>query len=196
MYSNELMNRQNVGGCYAVKVRSRTEIAVSAALRDKGFEVLMPTYTDRRRYSDRIKKTTCALFPGYAFVRMEPDNLSQLATTPGVNYVVMACKTLCPMPPDEEFTLRTLCGMDGGFEPCDDFAIGEPVNIETGPFRGYQGILVRKAGKERVVLSLSSILSSVSIDLRNTVIKACKSSRELRPCTAQLIPEMASGICL
>lgn len=163
--------RHHSRGCYAVKVRARAEIAVSDALRDKGFEVLMPTFVDFRQYSDRVRKVSCAVFQGYVFVCMNIEELYRVAGTPGVSYVVKAGTSLQPLPPSELLTLKALCGMQGGYEPCDSFAVGEHVSIESGPLRGQQGILIRKAGKDRVVLSLNSIFSSVSVDLRDTVIR-------------------------
>ena len=74
--------------CFAVKVRSRAESTVTELLRSKGYDVLLPTYTDKRKYTDRIKKMNCALFPGYVFVRFNPQAVHEVVTTQGVSYVV------------------------------------------------------------------------------------------------------------
>jgi hypothetical protein len=49
--------------CFAVKVRPRGELAVGRTLKHKGFDILLPSYVDRRRYSDRIKQVSCEIFP-------------------------------------------------------------------------------------------------------------------------------------
>lgn len=165
-----------VQGYYAVKVRSRAELSVSAALRGKGYDVLLPTFTDVRKYSDRIRKVDSAVFPGYVFVAMDTADIYRVIATPGVAYIVKICNSLQTLPPAEVALLQALSGMQSGYEPCASFALGERIRIESGPLRGQFGILTRKAGKDRVVLSLNSIFSSVSVDLRDTVIRLCPPS--------------------
>jgi transcription antitermination factor NusG len=164
-------------GCYAVKVRVRSELEIAATLRDKGIETLLPTYVDRRQYSDRVRKVLCAVFPGYAFVRIQRDELYRVAQTKGVNYVVRSGGVMEPLPTSEELTLKTLCTLPDGFEPCENLVLGERVRIENGPFRGQNGTLVRSAGRNRIVISLNSIFSSVSIDLRDTVVRSVEDRR-------------------
>src|ERR1035438_4787262 len=56
---------------YAVAVRSNFERIVAQSLRQKDYEVFLPTYLAKRRWSDRTKVVECALFPGYLFCRMD-----------------------------------------------------------------------------------------------------------------------------
>src|SRR5579884_1307286 len=73
---------------YAVKVRSRSEAAIAAVLKHKGYEVFLPTYKQSRRYSDRIRKVDAPLFPGYLFSNLDVNDRLILLTTPGVEYLV------------------------------------------------------------------------------------------------------------
>lgn len=158
-------------GCYAVKVRPRVELAVGRALRLKGFDILLPSYVDRRRYSDRLKHVSCALFPGYIFVRMKAEELLPIVSTVGVSYLVRSGNTLQPLPLEDVAVLEVLCGVDTGCEPCPNFSVGTRVSIESGPLRGLQGIVARVGQSERVVISINTVFKSVSVDLRNTTVK-------------------------
>jgi len=170
--SAAIHSRSSQSGCYAVKVRPRGELAVGRVLSHKGFDILLPSYIDRRRYSDRIKQVSCALFPGYIFVRMNPEELLPIASTEGVSYLVKSGSSLHPLPPEEVAVLEALCGVESGCEPCPNLSVGNRVSIESGPLRGLQGILVRVGKNDRVVINIGTVFRSVSVDLRDTAIKA------------------------
>jgi len=57
---------------FAVQTRSRYENLVATLLRGKGYELFLPIYKSRRRWSDRIKELELPLFPGYLFCRFNP----------------------------------------------------------------------------------------------------------------------------
>jgi transcriptional antiterminator NusG len=156
---------------YAVKVRSRGEYTVGHALRHKGFDILLPTYVHRRPYSDRIKRVNCALFPGYIFVRTDTQEFLPIVSTEGVSYIIKSGNSLHPLPQEEVTALESLCKFNDGCEPCVNYIAGQRVSIESGPLRGLQGVLARVGDNDRLVISINSIFSSVSIDVRDTSIK-------------------------
>ena len=50
----------------------------------KDFEAFLPTYSEVRRCSDRLKKVSAALFPGYLFCRLDAEHRLPILTTVGV----------------------------------------------------------------------------------------------------------------
>ena len=56
---------------YALKVRTRNEPLVKDVLQRKSYETFLPTYTEKRRYVDRVKKVDVPLYPGYVFCRFD-----------------------------------------------------------------------------------------------------------------------------
>jgi len=172
--ANELFPSSNRPGYFAVKVRTRGESNVSKALRQKGFEVLAPIFAPPHALTTRARKTDTALFPGYVFVRLDPRKLLQLVTTEGVSYVVRSGKSLAPLPLEEELTVQSLCEYAAPCEPWNQFVVGERVSIESGPLKGRRGTLMRVGDKDRLIVSLNSIFSSVSIDPRDTIVRACE----------------------
>jgi transcription antitermination factor NusG len=161
--------------CYAVKVRSRCEVAVAGSLRSKQYEVLAPNYIQQRRYSDRVRRVPCALFPGYIFVRMVPRNTLPLLTTRGVSYIVSTASRLEPLSDEETRTIEALCRMSveqsHSCQPCAYLRVGERVRIEVGPLAGLEGVLIRVRNIRRVVVTVESLHSSVSIEVGHTDIR-------------------------
>jgi transcription antitermination factor NusG len=174
--------------CYAVRVRTRCEDAVANNLRGKDYEVLTPSYIAQRRYSDRIRKVPCALFPGYVFVRMEAANMLPLVTTPGVSYVLGTGSRLSPLSDEETRTIEALCRMDADQSkaclPCAYLRVGQRVRIEVGPLAGLEGVLVRVRNIQRVVVTVESLRSSVSIEVGHSDIRVLDALSDALPSNA------------
>lgn len=157
-------------GVYAVKVRAAGETAVAETLRNKGFEVLMPLVETRRQYSDRIKCTNRALFPGYVFVRLEGGTLLPLISTHGVSYLVRTGRAVEPISAEDLMKIKVLCNEVVDCEICEYLSVGQRVLVETGPLTGLTGVLTKIGGNSRIVLSISNIFRSVSVDVKDTKV--------------------------
>jgi transcription antitermination factor NusG len=158
---------------YAVKVRSRGEEAIANALRVKGYEVLLPTYTVVKRYSDRTIKASCVLFAGYVFVRMNLANMLNLISTDGVNYVVRSASGCLALSDAETRTIEALCSVEKvtDFEPHSYLSVGQRVRIEAGPLTGLEGVLLRVRDMDRIVVNVETLHSAVSIEIGHTRVR-------------------------
>jgi transcription antitermination factor NusG len=151
--------------CFAVRVRTRGEELVANLLRQKNFQVFAPTFTELRRYSDRVCRVTSALFPGYIFVRMESRDLRRLLSTNGVSYVVRNGEAAGSLSCHETRAIEALCRGSESREPCGYLRVGQRVRIESGPFIGVEGVLVKVRDVGRVVITVDSLCSSVSVQI-------------------------------
>jgi transcriptional antiterminator RfaH len=158
--------------CYPFNVRARAEESIARALREKGYEVLLPTYIQNRRYSDRTKRVSCALFPGYVFAYTTMDAMMGILATPGANYVVRSGTRITSLSPEDESTVRALCLVNGECEPCDNLQIGLRVLIEAGPLAGLTGTLVNVRNNERVIISVESVQRSVMVEIARASLRA------------------------
>jgi len=70
---------------YALQVRSRYEKIVASTLLSKGYEGFLPLYSQRRRWSDRMKELELPLFPGYLFCRFDVNKRLPILVTPGLS---------------------------------------------------------------------------------------------------------------
>jgi transcription antitermination factor NusG len=156
---------------YALHVRPRFESTVEQQLGGKGYEVFLPTYAIKRRWSDRIKTVIQPLFPGYVFCRFDVNARLPILVTPGVNSIIGVGKTPVPVNLEEITAIRSV--MDSGVAsfPCDYIRDGESVRVESGPLEGLVGIVQRSKNSERLVVSLTLLMRSVSVEIDRTWVK-------------------------
>jgi transcription antitermination factor NusG len=167
-------------GCYAFNVRARGEESIARTLRDKGYEVLLPSYIQKRQYSDRTRRVTCALFPGYVFAYATMGSMMGILETPGTKYVLRTGAMISPLSPEDEQSVRALCLVEGECEPCWGLQVGLRVQIEAGPLAGLTGILTNVRNRDRVIISIESVQRSVMVEVGNTNIRVIgEQSRQL-----------------
>jgi transcription antitermination factor NusG len=150
---------------YALQVRPRFEKIIASTLLNKGYEGFLPLYRHRSRWSDRIKEVQLPLFPGYLFCRFDVNKRLPILITPGVLHVVGIGKTPHPVDDDEIAALQTIVLSSLQAEPRAYLAVGRKVRIEIGPLAGVEGILAALKGAHRLVVSVSLLQRSVSVEI-------------------------------
>jgi transcription antitermination factor NusG len=153
---------------YALQVRPRFEKMVASALVSKGYEGFLPLYRHRSRWSDRIKEVQLPLFPGYLFCRFDINRRLPILVTPGVIQIVGIGKAPHPVDEGEIAALQTIVVSGLQAEPQSYLNIGEKVRIEIGPLAGVEGILVAMKGGSRLVVSVSLLQRSVSVEVKES----------------------------
>jgi transcription antitermination factor NusG len=162
------MNQNRSNGSFnwfALQIRTRWEGATAELLRAKGLETLLPTYTTRRKWSDRFKIVEAPLFPGYVFCRFDVHNRLPVLITPGVIAVVGRGKT--PVAVDEAEIQSIQAAIQSGIqvEPWPYVEIGERVRIKDDVLNGMEGILTNFKGNCRVVISVTLLRRSVALEI-------------------------------
>lgn len=150
---------------FALNTKSRYEDFVARQLFGKGYEVFLPVYKARRKWSDRVKQIELPLFPGYLFCRFDPQNRFPILTTPGVIQIVGLGKTPIPVDESEISAIRTAVSSELTREPWPYLQIGQKVRVQCGPLSGVEGILVYIKGARRLVLSVTLLQRSVALEV-------------------------------
>ncbi len=159
------VNAADLPRWYAVCTTPRHEKRVAEFMADRRVELFLPTYQAARQWKKRPPVIlTLPLFPTYLFVKIAPEMRGMVLGTPGVLSIVGSSRQPLAIPDAEIEAIRSGV-LVGGIEPHPYLAIGEKVKIKTGPFRGLDGILVRKKNSVRLVLSIELIMQSVSIEI-------------------------------
>jgi transcription antitermination factor NusG len=163
---------------YALHVKPRFEKYVQTHLQDKGYEVFLPTYTSRRQWSDRVKSISLPLFPGYIFCRFQIQSRFPVLVTPGVNFIVGIGKSPVPVDDKEIRAIRQV--VDSGIlaQPCAYLGEGESVRVEDGPLQGLVGTVVRTKGVDRLVISVTLLMRSLSVELDRYAVKPVEELKE------------------
>ena len=75
---------------YAVRTKTKKEILAKDYYLALGLEAYVPTYTTKRAWSDRIKKTKVLAIPGYLFFRLKKIDFDLVNLNPYTTNVVRA----------------------------------------------------------------------------------------------------------
>jgi transcription antitermination factor NusG len=153
---------------FAIQVRPRYEFLVACTLRNKGFEEFLPSYKSKRQWSDRKKEVELPLFPGYVFCRFNAQIRTPILTTPGIIRIVSPHLAI----PDSEIeAIQAVVASSVPASPCSYIKVGSRVELIGGPLAGIQGILVSYRNQHRLVLSVTLVQSSISVEVDHTEVR-------------------------
>jgi transcription antitermination factor NusG len=174
-----------------VQVRSGWEFRSALGLKERGYEHFVPTFKQKREWSDRTKIVEVPLFTGYLFLRFDARNDHPVVTVPGVIRFVGTGKM--PTPIDnaeiEALQLATRAGLTCG--PCAFLAVGQEIEIRLGPLASLRGKIVRFKDKQRLILSVNLIQKSVFVEIDGYEVTPV--SRSVATSHVPLEPEYRAG---
>jgi transcription antitermination factor NusG len=150
---------------YAVHTCANHEKRVANQLHEREVEHFLPLYHSARRWSDRRVELDLPLFPGYVFVRLELTARLRVLQIPSVVRLVGFGGLPVALPDSEMEILRAALSKRLPAEPHPFLTVGRRVRITGGAFAGLEGILKKKKGSLRAVVSLSLIQRSVAVDV-------------------------------
>jgi transcription antitermination factor NusG len=104
------------------------------------------------------------LFPGYLFVRIQLSARLRVLTVPGVVRLVGFNGRLACLREEEIRAIKNSVALQVA-EPCPYLVEGRPIRLATGPLKGLEGIVVRRKGKLRAVISIHSIMQSFAVEV-------------------------------
>ncbi len=150
---------------YALNAQHQHEKSIAQALSNKGLEVFLPLYRSVRHWSDRTKILSLPLFPCYVFLRGGLARRVDILGTPGVHGFVAFGGVPAAIPDAEIDAVR--CAIETGhyLEPHPFLRCGDWVRVKWGPLEGLEGILLRKKGLARLVLSIELLQRSASVEV-------------------------------
>lgn len=145
---------------YLLQCKSRQEGRAAQQLENQHLDTFLPLLQCERLRGGRRIAVREPLFPGYLFVRFDPEffSLTTLQSTRGVARLVRYGTSLASMPDEIIQLIRERC--DSG---SPDYAIGgdnlapeagDAVMVTKGPFAGLDAIFVEADGVKRAVLMI------------------------------------------
>ncbi len=159
---------------YAVYTRSRHEKSVADLLLHKSVDHFLPLYETVRKWKNGNFKVHLPLFPGYLFVHIPLRERLQVLQVPGVVQLVSSGGVPLALPQAEIETIRDALTKGLQAHPHPYLKVGSRVRVSSGPLEGLHGILLRKKGKLRVVVSVDLIMRSISMDVNESEVEAIK----------------------
>jgi len=157
---------------YAAYTSANHEKRVAEQFVARDVEHFLPVYDSVRRWKDRRVTLQMPLFPGYVFVCMALRDRLQVQQVPGVAHLVGFDGSPAAIPDEEINALRASLESGVRAEPHPYLTVGRHVRLKSGPLAGMQGILLRRKGNFRVVISIELIQRSLVVHLDAVDVEA------------------------
>ncbi|MGE0488300.1 MAG: transcription termination/antitermination protein NusG [Vulcanimicrobiota bacterium] len=141
----------------------------SMNMRDKIFQVLVPT-EEELEFKDGKKKTVQRkVYPGYVFVEMimTEDSWYVVRNTSGVTGFVSPGAKPVPLPDDEVRRIKQIMGMEAPVRVKINLTVGQNVRVIHGPFQDFHGVVDEVSPdreKVRVLISIFGRETPVELD--------------------------------
>jgi transcription antitermination factor NusG len=155
---------------FALRVRPKQERTAAMNLSRLGLDEYVPLQKVRRQWSDRVKELDTPLFPGYIFCGFTYSERLRVLSSPGVESIVG------PVDDSEIATLRTLVRSGRPLAHLPFLRVGQKVFIETGPFAGIRGVVLRDESAWRVVVSVEALDRSIAVEVDREVLQTWPST--------------------
>jgi transcription antitermination factor NusG len=161
----ELHSPESVPHWFAAYTTTRHEKSVAEHFSLRQIESFLPLYRTQRLWKNGCRMNLeLPLFPSYIFVRVPRRERVRVLEVPGVLSVVSAAGKPVPLPESEIEALRSSIPFIN-CEPHPYLIVGEKARVKSGSLAGMEGVLLRKKGVLRVVLSLDLIMQSVAVEV-------------------------------
>jgi transcription antitermination factor NusG len=178
---------------YALAVKPQHEVRVFDGLVGLAdIEAFLPTFKDKRIWSDRVKILDSPLFPGYVFARFPyPSGRVPVLRVGGVRSIVGCGESATPLPTQEIEGIRTLIASGFAVHPWPFLRAGNRVRVEHGPLRGVEGVILEQKDEWRMVVSVELLQRSVSVVLDRAQLKRI-AAEQARPSAGAGTPAAGS----
>ncbi len=153
---------------WAIHTRPRCEKRMADWLRLERHDQYLPLRRSVRFYPGKRVEFFKPLFPGYTF------GCFSLLARQAVFHSDFAANILHVADQTHFLTqiepIKQALALDAPLELCPYLESGARVRITAGRFRGLEGIVQRKAGKTRIVLSVDILQRSVSMEIDTSMV--------------------------
>jgi transcription antitermination factor NusG len=149
---------------YAAYTCANHEKRVREQLEQRSVESFLPLYETVRRWKDRRVRLEMPLFPSYVFVHLALRDRLRVMQVPSVVRLVGFNGQASALPDEEIEALKKGLASGVRAEPHSILTVGRRVKLNNGPLAGMQGILLRRKGNFRVVISIELIQRAVVVD--------------------------------
>ena len=165
---------------YACRTKARQEKSAARALAGRGLETYLPLYDRLRQWADRKKTVPWPLFSGYVFARFTMRDQHAVLSAPGVATIVRVDGHPTPIPDgDIENVRRFVAALSASrAEPVRVRypRLGERVTVASGPFTGVEGVVVRRGGRQRVIISVRGLEQSFAVTVEVCALEDVRSA--------------------
>ncbi len=149
---------------------ARAEKTLMGHLREKGVPFYCPMVLKRYRSPNgRLRASQLPLFSSYLFLWVnEPQRIAALTSNKVSKMMPVADNGQLV---DDLRRIKSAIDLGVPLTAEDRLAAGSHVRVRSGPFHGYEGFVLRRDGKTRLVLSVRFIDQSVSLEIDQALLE-------------------------
>jgi transcription antitermination factor NusG len=137
---------------YVLYVKSRQELKINARLQKAGFHTCCPVRTERRQWSDRIKKLKVPLLPSMILVHLENSERASVFDVPGVLRFLFWMQAPAVVRNEEVEILEGLNHHKIKSHEILPLVPGDEIDLSPHGFTDQKGIIEKKSNKQYWVL--------------------------------------------
>lgn len=156
---------------YVAYTYPKAERKVQRKVEDIGVESYLPMSKVVRQWSDRKKKLEMPVFPNYIFIRATPHERYQALNIRELVRFVSFEGTPVTISDKEIESIKTVLTMNTEVSNERFHRVGTKVQITSGGFAGATGVLLRKEGKQRLLVQLEALQQAFSVSLPADCVK-------------------------
>ncbi|MEE3034586.1 MAG: transcription termination/antitermination NusG family protein [Bacteroidota bacterium] len=145
---------------FVAYTRPRAEFRAQEFYSKMGITSYVPAFSEERQWSDRLKKVKRPAISGYVFILLDKLNYEVINSNPFTRSVVKNDGAAVEIQNKEIEVLKT--ALDKGLVTKADFACGDLVYIQNGPFKNKKG-MVELIEKNTIVLLLNKVKVKLSL---------------------------------
>lgn len=150
---------------------ARQEKQLMRKLKGLGISYYGPTITKRYRSPQgRIRASQVPLFANYVFLFGTGEDRSRALTTKCISRVEEVGDPAALT--HDLRQIHTAIREGVPLTPEAKLIAGQPVRVRSGPFRGYEGVVIRREGKTRLLLAIRYLEQGVSMQIDEGLLEA------------------------
>lgn len=157
---------------FPVYVKSRQEKVAEAELIHRGYEVYLPIWLQKRRWSDRWKTVGSPLFPGYIFIHTSKNQKFPILEVLNIVNFISFKGEPATIPDIQIEAIRRFLERPESLQThTKRLVTGTPVKITAGPFKGLNGTVDKLKNNARLYIQIDHLntILSVEIDERDII---------------------------
>jgi transcriptional antiterminator RfaH len=171
---------------YLLYTNPRAEKKVEAELIRLGYEVFLPSHKTIKQWSDRKKWVEEPLFRSYLFLYTNLEkNYYSVLNTHGIVKFVSFDKKPAVVDPREISLVKLMLGsnteLNNALNELDEnkiielLAVGDEVEIQTGPLKGTIGVMSKQLGNNRIIIELKSLRQNLILTISSNLTRKINS---------------------
>ncbi|MEI6638187.1 MAG: UpxY family transcription antiterminator [Chlorobium sp.] len=152
---------------YAVYVRSRYEKKVHQILLEQEVVSFLPMLDTWKQWSDRKKKVSEPLFRGYVFVQIDirKEHIKVLDTEGVVKFIGIRRTPSIIAAKDIDWLRKLVREPDAITRTVASLPAGQRVRVLAGPFKDFEGVVVKEGRESRFIVFFDSIMQGVEVSI-------------------------------